>query len=81
MVARKVTPTSVVVLGTKVGGRHRHDTAAEAPLGVGLGVAHHLVASPARLAAPEKRAAQRRRVDPEPRVEGVVIATSSSYRN
>lgn len=77
MLARGIAPPAVVVGGAEVGGGDRDGGAPEAPLGVCLGVAHHLEAGAAGLAAPEHGAAQGGRVDPEPSVEGVVVAASS----
>lgn len=53
VVARRITPPSLVVRRAEVGRRYNHRGTAQAPLRVKPAVAYNLIASTARLPTPE----------------------------
>lgn len=79
VLVRGIAPPSVVVRGAEVGGGNHNGTALKAPLGIDPVVADHLVTSPACLPSSEKCAAHCCCVHSKPRIEGVVITTSTPY--
>lgn len=79
VIVRGITPPSIVVWRTEIGGGHCHNAAWKAPLRIKPVVAHHLVASTTCLTTSEKCTTNSSCIHSKPSVKSVIIATSSTY--
>ena len=79
VIVRGITPPSIVVRRTEIGGGYGHSPAPKAPLRIKPVVAHYLVASTTCHTTSEKCTTNSCCVHSKPSVEGVIIATSSTY--